>query len=92
VARSLQGIPGITATPMCFTLDERLVPEPVNCVVIRFDAASRHTAASVSEKLRAGRPSVAATVMDGALVPAFDALLDGHEKIVAESLLQILRS
>jgi D-glucosaminate-6-phosphate ammonia-lyase len=72
----------------CFTLDERLVDEPVNSVLIRPDDDAGRTAAQLEELLAAGIPSVRAVAVDDTLslcletvAPSQDALL--VERVVA---------
>lgn len=86
----LAGVPGISAAPMAFTLDERLVPTPVNCAAIRFHPGSGHTPDSVCRALAEGSPSVAATVLDGALIVAMDTIQDGEDVVVAGCLRGVL--
>lgn len=87
----LQGIRGISLAPMCFTMDERFVPEPVNCVVIEFDERQAGISAiAAAEALEAGTPSIAA-VRDGhRLAVVMDVLDDGEVVLIADQLRKIL--
>jgi seryl-tRNA(Sec) selenium transferase len=90
IARRLEGISGITVTPRYFTMDERLVAEPVNCLAIDFLSGTERTAKSISAALIAGDPSVATVVLGKTLVVATDTVCDGQELIIAERLNCIL--
>jgi hypothetical protein len=71
---------------MHFTMDERLISEPVNCVAIRFDPQAEDNAQRVSDALAAGNPSIVTVVLGRVLVVAVDTLLEGQEVIVASCL------
>jgi len=43
----LEGIQGLTLEPKCFTMDERFVDEPVNCLLVTFDRS--HCGKSATE-------------------------------------------
>ena len=49
LCRGLAEIPEATLTPMCFTMDERLIPDPVNCLVVDFAPTAARSAEQVSE-------------------------------------------
>ena len=82
----LAGKPGLDLTPMCFTMEETLVPEPVNCLRIRVGVESGTTATEVDDKLQAGDPSVLAHVVDDALVVVVDSVPDEDDELLAERL------
>jgi L-seryl-tRNA(Ser) seleniumtransferase len=82
----LAGRPGLDLTPMCFTMEETLAPEPVNCLHIRIDAQSGTTAADVDRELQAGDPSVLAHVVDDALVVVVDSVSDEDDELLADRL------
>jgi D-glucosaminate-6-phosphate ammonia-lyase len=82
----LAGRPGLDLTPMCFTMEETLAPEPVNCLHIRIDAQSGTTAAGVDRELQAGDPSVLAHVVDDALVVVVDSVSDEDDELLADRL------
>jgi L-seryl-tRNA(Ser) seleniumtransferase len=90
--RWLESIPGITLAPRCFTMDERLVAEPVNCLAIGFGPESGTNAEEVSTRLSEGNPSIAAVVLGDTLVVATDALLDGQEVLIADKLREVLQT
>src|SRR5438445_303933 len=56
----LAGIAGLALEPMCFTMDERFIVEPVNCLVLRFEPASRSSPAALARALADGNPSILA--------------------------------
>lgn len=84
--RRLEEIPGLALTPMCFTMEETLVAEPVNCLRIRVDADHGTTATAAERALREGDPAVLAHVVDDALVVVVDSLADADDELVAERL------
>jgi L-seryl-tRNA(Ser) seleniumtransferase len=89
----LHSILGVRATPMCFTMDEKFVAEPVNCVVIEFDESTvGMSALEVADELEVGTPSIVA-VRDGhRLAVVMDVLEDGEVVIVGDRLREILRA
>lgn len=92
MARFLQDIPAISLDPCCFTMDERLVPGPVNCLAVRFSPQSGFQPESVTDALRQGDPCIATAVVGDALVLAVDTLLENEEWTVAERLRETLRA
>jgi L-seryl-tRNA(Ser) seleniumtransferase len=84
------GAEGISARPMCFTMEENLVPEPVNCLAITFKPGCRKSARSVADALAAGDPSVRTVELGDVLVVAVDTVLDGQEVVIGERLRQAL--
>jgi L-seryl-tRNA(Ser) seleniumtransferase len=82
---SIGGIAGVRATPMCFTMEERLVPSPVNSLVVDL-GADRSSAAEVAARLLAGDPSVALVVEAGRLVCCFDVMTEEEVDLVADAL------
>ena len=93
VQDKLQGIRGISLSPMCFTMDERFVPEPVNCVVIEFDEARAGiSAAAAADALEAGTPSIAAVLDGNRLAVVMDVLADAEVVHIIARLREILRA
>lgn len=71
---AIKDVPGVTLEPMHFTMDERLVPEPVNCLVMGFEADCKLNADYLESKLAEGNPKIAA-IRDGQnLVFALDVI------------------
>ena len=82
----LAGLPGATLAPMCFTMDERLEPAPVNCLAVRFSPEAGTTAPEVAAELAAGNPSIRCVVEQGALVIVVETLRDGDERMIVARL------
>ena len=84
----LAGLPGTSLTPMCFTMDERLVPDPVNCLVVEFAPDARRTAAGIARTLAAGNPAIRCIVEGNALVIVVETVRDGEAAVIAEQVRQ----
>src|SRR5439155_1893790 len=56
IQRRVPDLPGVTVRPMSFTMEETLVPEPINCLVIQIDPVGGRSAAEVDAWLQAGDP------------------------------------
>jgi D-glucosaminate-6-phosphate ammonia-lyase len=88
----LKGIPGLDLAPMCFTMDERLVPDPVNCLVIKFDKNTAGlSAGEAADALAAGDPSILAVVEGDRLAVVMDVLEDSEVLHIGERLRQIMK-
>jgi D-glucosaminate-6-phosphate ammonia-lyase len=88
----LAGLPGLDLAPMCFTMDERLVPDPVNCLVIKFDKAkSGLSAAEAADKLAAGDPAILAVVEGDRLAVVMDVIEDPEILVIAERIKEIVK-
>lgn len=83
----LAGLPDASLIPMSFTMDEQLVPEPVNCLVAEFSPAARRPAAEVASILAAGNPSIRCIVERDALVIVVETVRAGEEAIIVERVL-----
>ena len=65
LAAQLADIKGIHLEARCFTMDERFVDEPINCLTIEFDAdRPGRSAADVAAALAAENPAIE-TIVDG---------------------------
>lgn len=84
----LAGLPGVSLTPMCFTMDERLIPDPVNCLVVEFAPDARHTAAGIARTLAVGNPAIRCIVEGNALVIVVETLRDGEVAVISERVRQ----
>jgi L-seryl-tRNA(Ser) seleniumtransferase len=84
----LEGLAGATSQPMCFTMDERLVPDPVNCLVVEFDPAADKSAEQIARTLACGNPSIRCIVEGNALVVVMETVREGDEMAIAERLRQ----
>ena len=72
---------------MCFTMDERLVPEPVDCLVVDFVQAARaRSGEQVAQTLARGNPSIHCVVEGNALVIVVETVRDGEELTIAARL------
>lgn len=88
----LAGLPGLDLAPMCFTMDERLVPDPVNGLVIKFNKAeSGLTAAEAADKLAAGDPAILAVVEGDRLAVVMDVIEDPEILVIAERIKEIVK-
>jgi D-glucosaminate-6-phosphate ammonia-lyase len=88
LCRGLAELPEATLTPMCFTMDERLIPDPVNCLVVDFAPTAARSAAQVSHALACGNPSIRCIVEGSALVIVVETIRDGDENVIAERVRQ----
>jgi D-glucosaminate-6-phosphate ammonia-lyase len=88
--RELETVPHLELTPMWFSMEETLEPEPVNCLHIRFDARSGRTASEVEAALRGGNPSIRVHLDGDALIVAVDTLRDGDAELIAGRLKTVL--
>ncbi len=89
IADSVRGVPGVSAEPMFFTMEETLERESAtpNSVRVSFDGKRfPRSAAQVHQALWEGNPRVVVHLMDGALVIAVDAMAPGAEDLVARRL------
>jgi L-seryl-tRNA(Ser) seleniumtransferase len=57
---SVKSIPGLTLEPMYFTMDERLISDPINCLVMGFEQGCKLNADYLEEKLAEGSPGISA--------------------------------
>ena len=70
---------------MCFTMDERLVPDPVNCLVVDFVPTAVRSAEQVSAAPGPAAIRVSAVIVEGtALVIVVETVQDGDEHVIAE--------
>jgi L-seryl-tRNA(Ser) seleniumtransferase len=88
----LAGLPNATLTPMCFTMDERLIPEPVNCLVVELSPEAPQTAADIARTLATGNPAIRCIVEGNALVIVVETVREGEEVVIIERLLQAARA
>jgi L-seryl-tRNA(Ser) seleniumtransferase len=85
LAEAVAGVPGVSAEPRFFTMQETLEDEPVNCLVVHPpDAAATHRA------LRDGEPSIACHLDGDTLILAVDAIAPGEEVVVARRLREVV--
>jgi D-glucosaminate-6-phosphate ammonia-lyase len=89
---ALADLRGLTLTPMWFTMDERLIPDRVNCLVVRFAPESGTTAQAVSDRLAAGSPSIRCVVEGDALVIVVETVRDEEVALVAARLREAIEA
>jgi seryl-tRNA(Sec) selenium transferase len=82
----LTDIRGIRLEARYFTMDERLVPEPINSLVVEVEPGSGIGAAAVAARLAEGMPSILVNVEADRLIVCVDALREGEETIIADLL------
>jgi D-glucosaminate-6-phosphate ammonia-lyase len=88
----LAGIPGLDLAPLCFTMDERLVRDPVNCLAIGFDkSVAGMSASEAADGLAAGDPSILAVVEGDRLAVVMDVLEDFEVLQIADRLRAMLK-
>jgi D-glucosaminate-6-phosphate ammonia-lyase len=75
-----------TLTAMSFTMDERLIPEPVNCLVVTFAPESPRSAAQVAQALAAGNPSIRCIVEGDALVIVVETVREDEVPLIVEGV------
>jgi len=80
---------GVKTEARYFTMDERLVDEPVSCMTVEFPGGAAE-AEDISARLLAGEPSIATVAIDGKLVVAVDTVLEDQHLIIAEKLRELL--
>ena len=73
---------------MGFTMDERLVAEPVNCLVVAISPDAPRSAAQIAQSLAAGDPSIRCIVEGEALAIVVETLREGEAALIIERLLQ----
>jgi D-glucosaminate-6-phosphate ammonia-lyase len=84
IRRGLEDLPGISVSPMSFTMEETLEPEPVNCLVVRVDPASGATAREIELALRSGNPAVLVHLRDETLIVDVEMVRDGDPEIIVD--------
>jgi D-glucosaminate-6-phosphate ammonia-lyase len=85
----LAGLPDATLMPMCFTMDERLILEPVNCLVVEFSPNASRSAEQVAAALAGGNPSIRCIVEGNALVIVVETVREGEVALIVERVMQV---
>jgi L-seryl-tRNA(Ser) seleniumtransferase len=89
--RQLEGISGITLEQLYYTMEEQLIPSPVNSLVVYFAADAKVDAKTAAAALAAANPSILVNVEpDNKLIICVDVAEEGEETIIAESLRAVL--
>lgn len=89
---ALKGIPGLSLNPMYFTLDERLISDPVNCLVVGFEEGCALSAGYLEQKLGEGERIIAAIPEGNDLIFALDVVTAEEVAYVGERINQIVRA
>ena len=79
---------GLRLEPKCFTMDERFVAEPVNCLLITFD--SKETAGDVARQLEEANPSILAIHEGDRIGIVMDVLRDDEVTHIGDRLVSLL--
>jgi D-glucosaminate-6-phosphate ammonia-lyase len=90
IRRGIEHLAGVTATPMSFTMEETLEPEPVNCLVVRIGPGSICAAREVEAALRAGNPAVLVHLRDDMLIVDVEMVREGDEQMIVDRLHETL--
>lgn len=86
IAAPLRDLPGVALTPMFFTMEEELEPEPVNCLVVRVGPESGTSAARVDANLRTGNPAILVHLRDDALIVDVEVVDDAEAETIGRRL------
>jgi len=87
----ISGLKGLKAEPKCFTMDERFVPEPVNCLLLTFEGAkSGKSAAEIARKLEASTPPILAILEGDKIGIVMDVLNDGEVAYIGDRLVELM--
>jgi seryl-tRNA(Sec) selenium transferase len=88
----LTGLRGLSLVPMNFTMDERLIPEPVNCLLVGFDKAGFGlSAAEAAEALKNGMPSIMTVLEGDKLAIVMDVLEDDEVGLIGDRIRTLAR-
>jgi L-seryl-tRNA(Ser) seleniumtransferase len=84
IASHLDETSAVEAAPMSFTMEEDLIPEPVNCLVVRVGSPGR--ALKIDAGLRSGDPAIFAHVRGDALIVDVEVIGEGQAEIIGTRL------
>jgi L-seryl-tRNA(Ser) seleniumtransferase len=84
----LAGLKGLKLEPKCFTMDERFVDEPVNCLLITFD--KNGAAAETARRLEGANPSIIAIHEGDRIGIVMDVLQDDEVGFIGDRLVSLL--
>jgi D-glucosaminate-6-phosphate ammonia-lyase len=89
--RRLSGLTGLKAEPKCFTMDERFVDEPVNCLLLTFDGAKNgKSAAQVARRLEESSPPIIAILEGDKIGIVMDVLKDDEVAYIGDRLVEVM--
>ncbi len=84
----LAGLKGLKAEPKCFTMDERFVDEPVNCLLVTFTGAK--SAEEVARGLEASHPPILAIREGDKIGIVMDVLRDDEVAYIGDRLAALM--
>lgn len=85
IATYLEGVPGVELTPMCFTMQETLEAEPVNCLHVRLPT-EQDQVSGVADRLAAGDPSILVHAIGDAIVVDVECVSDEESQLIGRRL------
>lgn len=89
--RRIAGLKGLKAEPKCFTMDERFVPEPVNCLLLTFDGTKGgKSAAEIARKLETSTPPILAVLEGDKIGIVMDVLHDDEVSYIGDRLVELM--
>jgi L-seryl-tRNA(Ser) seleniumtransferase len=87
----VSGLKGLKAEPKCFTMDERFVDEPVNCLLLTFDGARNGASApDVARQLEACNPPILAVQEGDRIGIVMDVLTDDEVRYIGDRLVALM--
>ena len=89
IQEHMEGIPYIRLMPMCFTMEESLESQPVNCLHIQVDPGGRVTPLTIDAALRAGNPAILVHVRDSALIVDVEVVRDDEAELIGRRLREV---
>jgi L-seryl-tRNA(Ser) seleniumtransferase len=87
---AISSCPGVRTRKGYFTMDERIIAEPVNAVVVEFAPASGLTPEWVGKALADGDPSIAAVVEPTRLILCLDVTADGEIPTIGQRFREVV--
>ena len=89
--RRLSGLKGLKAEAKCFTMDERFVDEPVNCLLLTLEGKSNgKSALDVARRLEAGTPPILAIQEGDRIGIVMDVLQDDEVNHIGDRLVALM--
>jgi len=88
----LSGLKGLKLEPKCFTMDERFIDDPVNCLLVTFDKGAAKSASEISRLLEAENPSILAIQEGDKIGFVMDVLADDEVSHIGERVKALLSS
>ena len=90
LADRLDGLPGVNTVPGYFTMDERVVPEPVNSLVLTATPAAKLGLEAIATGLADGDPSILCVAESTRLIFCCDVIADSEVDLIADRLTAML--